>query len=142
MERRLDDKGGLVDHVIVDRLLAMYLWPEEAVPIHRLTVEELLMHAPDPEYAEREKRSMSYAEHCRRVRFFYDELLAGHPLDPIEIDNVCEAMRVYPEPVVVDGHHRLTACRLAAVRTVPAYYSGRVDLLDYLTGKRSKAPES
>jgi hypothetical protein len=141
MERRLDDKGGLVDHVIVERLLAMYMWPEAAVPIHRLTVEELLTYAPQPDYVEREKRSMSYAEHCRRARFFYDGLLAGRDFDPIEVDNVCEAMRVYPEPTVVDGHHRLAACRLARARTVPAYYSGRVDLLDYLTGKRTKAPE-
>ena len=131
-----------IDLLIVERLLGLYAWPEAAVPIHRLTVDELLAHRPEPRFLERTKYEPSLSWHCRRTRFFYDELQSGHALDPIVVDNVCSGSRIYPEPIVIDGHHRLIAARLGRTLTIPASYSGRVDSLHYLTGKSDCPPES
>jgi len=49
-------------------------------------------------------------------------------------------MHIYPIPILNDGHHRLVAYRLTKRRTIPAYYSGRVDLLEYLKGDRARKP--
>jgi hypothetical protein len=42
--------------------------------------------------------------------------------------------------MLLDGHHRLCGACLSFQEWVPALYSGRLDLLNYLTGKRKTAP--
>jgi hypothetical protein len=84
-------------------------------------------------------RSMEY--HRGRIRYFVDRLRAGHKLDPISVDNVCNSGHIYPIPVLLDGNHRLTACILVGCKTIPAEYGGRVDLLRYLEGKRKTLPK-
>jgi len=39
-----------------------------------------------------------------------------------------------------DGHHRLIAHLILGNKIIKAYYSGRCDLLDYLTGQTDKKP--
>lgn len=75
-----------------------------------------------------------------RIRFFYEQLLAGETLDAIEVDNRCDHGRVYPEPILLDGHHRLAASHLANARSIRVIYGGRIDLLRYLTGARRICP--
>lgn len=75
-----------------------------------------------------------------RIRFFYEQLLAGEALDAIEVDNVCIHRHIYPKPIVLDGHHRLAASHLAGAGIILASYGGRVDLLRYLTGARKTCP--
>lgn len=79
--------------------------------------------------------------HWGRIRFFYDQALAGKEIDPIEVDNECSNGRIYPEPVLIEGHHRLSGMFLANSPTIRAFYSGRVDLLRWLQGKRKHKPE-
>ena len=73
------------------------------------------------------------------MRFFYEEIRAGQKLDPIVIDN---DWTLSPYPIIDDGHHRLAAHHIAGCRIIRAWYGGRVDLLDYLTGKRKTRPRN
>jgi hypothetical protein len=106
----------------------------------KLTVPGLLSFKPEAEYLPDESRVVTDTWHFGRVRFFYDAILAGKVLDPITIDNVCDRGRIYPQPIVLDGHHRLAASFMATARTIPAWYGGRVDLLNYLMGRRETCP--
>lgn len=60
---------------------------------------------------------------------------------PIVIDNECSGGRIYPNPVIIDGWHRLFASVVLKRRKIPVSYGGREDLLNYLTGKTREAPE-
>lgn len=129
--------------VIVERLWALYAWPEGMLPMGGMTVEKLLKYPAQPTYVSDDKRTWKQPRRAwdyGRIRHFYEQLLAGHTLDPIDLDNVCEFGRIYPEPVVTDGHHRLAASHLAGARFIFASYGGRVDLRRYLTGHRSTCP--
>lgn len=61
-------------------------------------------------------------------------------LEAIDIDNRCDYGHIYPEPVLLDGHHRLAASHLASASIILANYGGRVDLLRYLIGARKSCP--
>lgn len=132
---------GVVDALIISRLLDLYGWNPG---YDRLTLESLNDYEPVTDYVDEWSRPCDGA--CLtawdfgRVRFFCDEIRAGREFDPIEVDNRCCGPCIYPEPIVVDGHHRLVATKLCGIETIRAYYSGRVDLLEYLTGERSEAP--
>lgn len=143
----------LVDHLIISRLLRSYGWEPRTVPYEdshqghimgliTLTRERLLQAEPVSGFVgDDDRHGLDVSWHVGRVRHFYDRLVLGAALEPITVDNVCSGGKVYPQAVVVDGHHRLIAAKLFRAKTVPASYSGRVDLLDYLTGKRPKAPQ-
>jgi hypothetical protein len=125
--------------IIVERLWRLYAWPEVRLPMRAMTVKKLLKYRPQPAYVSDETRTWKQPRRAwdyGRIRFFYDQLLAGHTLDAIEIGTVCDRGHIYPEPIVLDGHHRLAASKLAHARTILASYGGRVDLRDYLTGRR------
>ena len=132
--------GAKVDYILLGRFRPFYFsWFGEHIP---RTVGQLLRCLPEPGYVEEEKRpSGDDAWHARRVRYFYDELRAGRSLTPILVDCECRNSRIYPEPVLVDGHHRFAAYVFAKRRVVPAYYGGRVDVLEYLTGQRRALPK-
>lgn len=128
------------DLIIVSRLLKLYSWPNGFFKsILSASIDDILKHAPS-EHMIDGTRPEEDEWHYGRVRFFVDELNAGKTLDPIVVDNRCDRGHIYPEPIVIDGHHRLCAVKVSGVRTVPANYSGRVDLLDYLTGKCDRPP--
>jgi hypothetical protein len=130
--------------ILVDRLTALYGWPSEGStnPFPKIALTRLLGHRPASQYRDDMTRIVDEAWHVSRVRFFYDELLAGRSLDPISLDNVCNRGHIYPEPIVLDGHHRLAASILADARIILAWYGGRTDLRDYLTGRRHRCPDS
>jgi hypothetical protein len=150
--------------VIVERLCDL-VWPPDLMGDiclwRKVTVEELLRHEPLVEYIDENARVPSEelfrylsedghlnegyvvtddAWNIRRARFFYDRLVSGQTLDPICIDNLCDGGNIYAQPVIIDGHHRLGASLIAGAQTIPAHYGGRVDLKNYLTGKRRTRP--
>ncbi len=131
------------DRLIVDRLWALYEWPEWNLPMRRMTVTRLLRYRVQRDYVSDEARTRKQPKlswDYGRIRFFYERLLAGETLDAIEVDNECNWGRIYPIPVLLDGHHRLAASHLAGAQFIFASYAGRVDLLRYLTGARKTCP--
>ena len=131
------------DKLHVERLWELYTWPEWNLPMRGMTIVKLLTYRTQPDYVSekaRTRKQPTRAWDYGRIRFFYERLLAGDPLDAIEVDNVCGNGRIYPEPLVLDGHHRLAASHLAGARIILASYGGRVDLLRYLTGARKMCP--
>jgi hypothetical protein len=137
------EEPALVDKLLVARLWALYPWPEWNLPLRRMTVGKLLTYDVQSEYVSdvtRTRKQPTRAWDYGQIRFFYEALLAGKKLDAIEVDNECEHGRIYPVPVLLDGHHRLAAAHLAGARIILASYGGRVDLLRYLTGARKTCP--
>lgn len=133
----------MTSNVIVDRLWQLYPWPERNMPLRKMTIEKLLTYPAQSVYVGDEARTRkrpTRAWDYGRIRHFYDQLLAGETLDAIEVDNECNWGRIYPVPVVLDGHHRLAASHLAGAATIRVRYGGRVDLLRYLIGKRKSCP--
>jgi len=61
---------------------------------------------------------------------------------PIEMDNHCYEGKVYPLPVLLDGWHRFFTHLLLKKEKIAVSYGGRVDLLNYLTGKRKTPPST
>jgi len=61
--------------------------------------------------------------------------------DPISIDNKTSHGHVHPQPIILDGWHRFFAHRFLGKKRIPVLYGGRVDLKNYLAGKRQKPPE-
>lgn len=132
----------MIDLLLTRRFFKAYAWPNNfyvglgrrsfmAVPTVKEFVEE----------RERPDHPLDRTWDLGRVRFFIEHIEAGKPLDPIIVDNYCNRGHVYPEPVLIDGHHRLIAAKVTRLERIPANYSGRVDLLDYLTGKRRNFPK-
>ncbi|HSX23256.1 MAG TPA: hypothetical protein VLE97_10835 [Gaiellaceae bacterium] len=129
--------------ILVARLWELYRWPEQGLPMRAMTVEKLLRYRPQPVYVSddaRTRKQPTRAWDYGRIRFFYEQLLTGTALDPIDVDNECGNGCIYPEPVLLDGHHRLAASHLADTRIILANYGGRTDLLRYLTGARKTCP--
>jgi len=84
------------------------------------------------------KRKVNPMWHAARIRW-----LLEHPEnleDPISVDAVCNYGVVYPVPEIVDGWHRFFAYRYLGKRKIPAFFSGRVDLLDYLRLRTNQPP--
>jgi hypothetical protein len=111
--------------------------------MRKMTIAKLLMYRAQSVYVSdlaRTRKQPTRAWDYGRVRYFYERLLAGETLDAIEVDNECDFGRIYPVPVLLDGHHRLAASHLAGTPIILASYGGRVDLLRYLTGARKTCP--
>lgn len=130
--------------VLVTRLWELYPWPEQNLPMRKMTVQKLLTYRAQSAYVcdkartrKRPPRAWDYG----RIRHFYERLLAGETLDAIEVDNVCNFGQIYPVPLLLDGHHRLAASHLARAPNILVHYGGRVDLLRYLTGARKTCPK-
>lgn len=133
-------------HFLTQRLWETYEWPD--VPMYRVIKrgdpKSLHAYRAQPAYIsdhERTLKSPTLAWDIGRIRFFYEELKAGKCLDPVLVDNECEGMHIYPIPILLDGHHRLAAHWLAKVPTIPVHYGGRIDLKNYLTGRRKTCPK-
>jgi hypothetical protein len=131
------------DKLLVARLWELYAWPERMLPMRKMTVEKILTYRSQPVYVSDTARTVKQPPRAwdyGRIRFFYEQLLAGATLDAIEVDNECDAGTIYPVPIILDGHHRLAASHLAGAKIILASYGGRVDLLRYLTGARKTRP--
>lgn len=137
-----------VSNLLVDRLYELYPVDSSLGSFTGLTVERLESYPPIGAWLPERFRLGDTTKYDRgRVHFFYLQLvgrsgtMSGMELDPIIVDNVCEGGVIYPAPIVLDGHHRFMAYKLAKRRTIPASYGGRIDVLRYLEGKRKQLPE-
>lgn len=111
--------------------------------MQKMTIAKLLTYRAQPDYVSDVKRTLkppTSAWDYGRIRHFYERLLAGETLVAITVDNECNFGRIYPVPVLLDGHHRLAASHLAGAPIILVSYSGRLDLLRYLTGARKTCP--
>jgi hypothetical protein len=129
--------------LLVERIWTLYAWPEQNLPMRGMTIAKLLAYRAQPDYVsdvERTRKQPTRVWDYGRIRHFYERLLTGETLDAIEVDNECDFGRIYPVPILLDGHHRLAASHLAGARIILASYGGRVDLLRYLTGARKTCP--
>lgn len=97
-------------------------------------------YEPITEHQPYHRRSAQY--HLGRIRYFVELLLLGEEVDPVEVDNRCWGLTILPEPVILDGHHRLCAALTVGQETVLANYGGRVDVLRWLAGKRRTRPRA
>jgi hypothetical protein len=135
------------EQVLVRRLIRAYDNPEYHEFYRGLGLARIRKHPPVGYRAET-KRSRDDSYDLGRVRYFVDRLLEGEELRPIKtVDNLLGVYRCgarawpkAPSVDVVDGHHRLWAYWLVRRRMIPVCYSGRADVLDYLTGKRARLP--
>jgi len=92
---------------------------------------------------ERSKRWQPYTYkgkkwHIGRVIYFIND---PSRITPISMDNDCHGSRIYPIPIIDDGHHRFAAILYLGLPKFEAYYSGRTDVLRYLQGKRKTKPK-
>jgi hypothetical protein len=123
----------MINRLLTQRLISLY------DPFKALNLPRNIRLATVEPLGYSEKRDARYDR--GRVRYFLEALQDGQELEPIAIDNTCVGMRVLPEPVLLDGHHRLIAYVLSGRKRIPSSYSGRVDLLRYLEGKRKTCPQ-
>jgi hypothetical protein len=130
---------------LVDRLWDAYGWIGwTKLPLKGLTIAKLLRYPSQPVYVSDDTRTWeqpTVAWDMGRIRYFYEEIVAGRTVDPIEVDNECANGCIYAHPIVLDGHHRLAGSWLAKAPRIPVHYSGRVDVLNYLTGRRKTPPK-
>lgn len=124
-----------VHDIRVDRLLSVWN-PFRALHIH---IVDLSRPISECGYTNIEQlRSTEY--HIGRVKYFIRKILQNIPIDPIEIDNMCDEHGIHPEPILIDGNHRLGAHIITNKITIPTLYGGRVDVLNWLLGKRKTRP--
>lgn len=135
------DEEPVIDLVIVRRLSRVYHWWPESYYKRRDARARLAAAQPQPKFVPEVQRKEDLDWDFGRVRFFADQLSAGAKVDPISVDNRCDRGVIYPEPLITDGHHRFAAYALTGQKTIPVFYSGRMDVLAYLTGQRAKMPE-
>lgn len=124
----------MIDRLLLGRLLAAGNIGHQWDP-WGCGVDERLIRASGPSEVYRYEtwRKEAAERHAARVRYFVRN---PRRISPIKIDNVCNGPLVYPIPMIVDGWHRLLACRVLGRTHVRAFYSGRIDLLEYLKGTR------
>lgn len=86
------------------------------------------------EWLEEHERDETY--HLQKIKYFID-----HGIDkPIDLDNISIKGRILPLPIIIDGRHRYLAALLRRDKTIQCTYSGREDLLRYLTGESNIPP--
>lgn len=77
--------------------------------------------------------------HIGRILYFIKHWVE---IRDIEIDNECSGNTIFAIPIIVDGWHRFAAaCYLykqGSLDEIHCRYGGRIDLLEYLQGKREE----
>lgn len=139
-----------VSHVIVPRLVSHYdpLWGLGFLPPGGELSLKMEGRSPRPSLREVEASpSVAYRDshrdleyHLGRMAFFVAAFREGRSVDPVSVDNLCDGGRIYPQAILIDGHHRLAAASLLGEPLLPATYGGLVSLLDWLTGKTDEEP--
>lgn len=80
--------------------------------------------------------------HISRIIYFIN-----HPneIKDIELESLCSGGYMFPAPYIYDGNHRFMAAmwlhQQDKMDKVHCYYGGRLDVLDYLTGKIEECPD-
>lgn len=76
------------------------------------------------------------AYHLSKLKYLIDNGIDK----PIDVDNISIKGKNLPHPVIIDGRHRYLAALLRRDKTIECTYSGREDLLKYLTGETKIPP--
>lgn len=80
--------------------------------------------------------------HLSRILYFINH---REEINGIEVDNRILADRysysVLPNAKITDGHHRLLAVAFLGLEKIQIRYSGRTDVLSYLTGENETEPK-
>jgi hypothetical protein len=129
----------MIRWILVNRLIELYD-PFSGIGIFRQ--EEFLKKARNTTartFIKLDDRKHDY--HAGRCQYFAQILTSGRDVEPIEVDNACANGRIYPEPIVLDGHHRLIGAIMAGAKKIRCSYGGRMDLLRYLQGRRKTCPQ-
>lgn len=127
--------------ILVDRLLEFSIDTFSAIGLSYAQAKKRLHKVPiQTEYTDTDSQRSNRDWNIGRIAFFVEKLARVDKLDPIEVDSDVFNGNMYG-PVIIDGFHRLCATVLAQHRTIRANFSGRTDVLDYLTGKRKCLPE-
>jgi hypothetical protein len=77
-------------------------------------------------------------QHAARIRFIMGDNRTLR--DPIDIDCVCYNGAIMAIPEIIDGWHRLFAHWALKKCFIRARFSGRFDVLEYLTGETGVPP--
>lgn len=122
--------------ILVDRLLDHYD-PFSGLGINEETVRTRLFDVRTQRHFMDREDTLDW--HIGRIAHFVQLFWEDEMPDPIEIDAVCDRGHIYG-PTVVDGHHRLCAAKIANAKKIKAIYGGRIDVRDFLTGRRKTYP--
>lgn len=129
-------------HLLVARFVAYYD-PFEVLELDAKKAEERLFSVRTQKVYDSSDGSVEWD--IGRIRFFWEKLDRRKPLDPIlarawhHDGEQVESLRA-GYPVLIDGHHRLCAAVLYGVERIVAYWEGRADMAEWLTGERSTDP--
>lgn len=99
------------------------MWP--AMKIYQLPIKELRKYDPIETFVDEDFRPNRRSWHIGRVRFFYEELMAGRMLDSIKIWGTNKL-------IISDGYHRVAAAILAHSYMIHAHYVGEQKMYDKL----------
>lgn len=139
--------------ILIDRLLEFFhvnSWQWNKGEVIKLEDITYAIHEAHPEESEPFgdtwkhmcMKSKSTEWHIGRIIYFIN-----HPeeIRGIEIDNLYSGDYIFPVPTIIDGNHRLMAAMWlnaqGKMNKVHCRYGGRMDVLDYLTGKFNKCPD-
>lgn len=123
--------------ILVERLLSCFD-PFDVLDLDS-EKDDPLSCDPIAEFRTFNRRTRRY--HLGRIHYFINRLLLGEELDPVEIDNACAGRYILPIPILLDGHHRLCAAVIVGERTIQTNYGGRVDVKNWLSGRRAQRPK-
>ena len=111
-----------------------------SLAIHEAQLEESSPFGDTWKHLCMENKSTEW--HIGRIIYFIN-----HPeeIKDIEIDNICVDNYILPAPTIIDGNHRFMAAMWLNYKgkmdKVHCMYGGRIDVLDYLTGKSNEIPD-
>lgn len=140
-----------IDLIYVPRLLPMvsnpfYILADETCDDEEKFIKKMGEFEAVPSFVPDNARNPYKWQECEaynfgRVIHFINEIKAGKEIDPITLDCACINGHVLPDPLIIDGWHRFAAHVIAKAPIIRASFSGRVDLLKYLIGKRKTCPQ-
>jgi len=139
----MDNEG--IDYLLINRLLQYctppFNWDGNIVSIRDIkkgiiqNIKE--NNEPFPDLSIERNKKYTKEWHVGRVIYFINN---PNKITPIAMDNECVGQYIVAKPIIMDGHHRYLASIVAGFKIIPVYYSGRVDLLEYLLGKSNVIP--
>lgn len=135
----------MIDYILVKRLAEFvsfpFYWDNVEIREEDLTELESVDEVTTPFSDSPVKRLIEGIKpkewHLGRIKFFINN---PEKISPIDIDNVCTKWGIIGLPIIVDGNHRFLASLIRGDHTIPAYYSGLISTLDYLTGQTNIKP--
>jgi hypothetical protein len=120
-----------------------FCWDKHQIRLSDIknAIDQNIVGTSDPygdEWKHPVKAQKSKKYHLKRVLYFVQN---PTEIKDIEVDNVCSDMVIYPNALVTDGWHRILAAYYLNLEYITIKYGGRMDVLNYLKGKRKTPPK-